>query len=78
MHRLCGTDASEEVLEHMANTLVWGSYGVSGREPLKLSKFYQLESDHIENILTFCNLHPMTRRVFLYILRKRQSSSSSK
>lgn len=37
--------------------LMWGSNGVNGTEPLKVSPLTDLDSSHLNNILACCSWH---------------------
>ncbi|MFA5311710.1 MAG: hypothetical protein WC375_00160 [Methanomassiliicoccales archaeon] len=70
IHEIPKTD---EEFEELSKTLTWVSYGVTGNELAKKSYLYQLETDHIVCILTFCNTLPLLRSVLLYVLKKKFS-----
>jgi hypothetical protein len=71
MNRMFGCNVSEEGLDHYEQTMIWGSYGKSGKEKLKYNFLCDLETSHLENILIFCVCPAIYRKVILRLLKKR-------
>ncbi len=46
---------SDEPFEVQREVVVWGSYGLSGREPLKRIAIKDMGTDHIQNVLKNCS-----------------------
>lgn len=54
------TLTSESSLQEIYDKLLWGTYGKSGREPLKWLPIRTLEASHIKAILNqVSNVHPL-------------------
>lgn len=41
----------DDPIESSMKKLIWGTYGKSGREPLKFVKLFDCETEHLNNIL---------------------------
>jgi len=72
------TSALDDRKEKAARKITWGSFGKSGKEPMKVARLCDLETDHIENILILCVAPMDCRIVLLYILRRRYQEESLK
>lgn len=60
-------------LDGLSKIMCWGTFGRNADKPLEKRRFCDLDSAHIENIIcTQDQLHPVQRKVFLYLLRSRQ------
>lgn len=68
---------SDETLDEIANSRVWGTYGPDGKSELTWKKWSELDTEHIENILITQPVNELQVRVFLHILKKRYSRSDS-
>lgn len=60
-----------EAMERETVELRWGSFGLSGKETMKIYRLAELDTDHIQNILAFCVVEQWYRLVLLRLLRKR-------
>lgn len=60
-----------EVMERNSRELRWGSFGLSGKEPMRIRFLCELDTSHIQNILIFCCVEQWYRLVFLRLLRMR-------
>jgi hypothetical protein len=65
------SELSDKDLEKLSNETRWGSFGVSGKDPIKYTLMCNLETDHIENILMYCRTTPLIKKILLFILKKR-------
>lgn len=65
------TSAPSNVMDALSTQYTWGSFGKSGKEPMRVRKLCNLDTDHIENILFYCVAPVEFRTVFVYILRRR-------
>jgi hypothetical protein len=51
--------------------LEWGSFGISGKDPLKINKLKDMESDHIKAVLDNCHIQEWRRMVMKRELKER-------
>ena len=62
----------ERELEAYSKSLLWGTYGPTGTDKLKVKKLNDLATYHLENILVTQDSVPhLYRKVILYILKNR-------
>jgi hypothetical protein len=67
----------EDGIEKVREVLTWGTYGITGTEPLHYLVLKDMETDHIENILaTQRRIHPNYRDAFNMELEYRKQCST--
>jgi len=67
----------EDGIEKVREVLSWGTYGITGTEPLHHLVLKDMETDHIENILaTQRRIHPNYRDAFNMELEYRKQCST--
>lgn len=60
-------------IESSMKKLIWGTYGKSGKEPLKIVKLFDCESEHLNNILkNMTMISDYTKINILHILEYRR------
>ena len=60
--------------ESIKDKLVWGTYGKNGDEPLKRKFLKDLDTDHLQAILTTqTRIHPLRKQAILDILAVRKT-----
>ena len=65
---------SEQELERLSHTLVWGTYGRELNQPLQHKPVASLTPDHIENILVNLSTpSPLMKKVMIYVMKKKLS-----
>ena len=55
---------SDDPFEIVRNSVVWGTYGKNGNEPLKYKTISELSSSHINNILLEPKLEEYMKEIF--------------
>jgi len=59
-------------ITEIKNKLLWGTYGKSGKEPLKFVKLIDCEIEHLENILrNIKKLNPLYEFIIILILMEK-------
>jgi len=65
------TVSDDEVIE-FSKKLKWGTYGPNGDQPVKIRYLYDLDTEHLENILvTQGHIGPIYIRTILVLLKHR-------
>lgn len=66
-------------LDELADTLAWGTYGISGDQSMRKRTLNSLETDHLENILiTQKQISYIYAKVILHILKMRYLDEAGK
>ena len=62
-----------EPFESSMKKLLWGTYGKSGKDPLKYVKLFECETDHLNNIIKYqTKISDYYKINILYILEYRR------